>query len=410
MQGRWRSARLLASMLLASALAVPGRAQELAIDALADVRLVRPSTQRSWTDGGLGRLRFGGNGDQALDLRLDQILADATLKLGPDALVFATFRHEQTQQTAIDVLEAYGRYRFAPTDSTQVSIKLGAFYPPVSLENDGVGWTSPWTLTSSAINTWVGEELRTIGAEATVEWRTATGMVGLTGAVFGGNDPTGLLIAARGWSFGDRPTGLFDHVRVADDVARRSRREVPTYESEFLEMDDRAGFYGGLSWRENGLGRLTLLHYDNNADPAARRFGQVAWRTEFTSLGLESYLQEFALIGQAMAGETEIDPSPAGHATTHFQSAYVLVGRHFGDWSAAARLDVFATQVRPGLNQEASERGHALTVAATWAPVRWFQLTGEVLRIDSRRAQRSQIYLSPRSVETQLLLNARFLY
>jgi hypothetical protein len=66
--------------------------------------------------------------------------------------------------------------------------------------------------------------------------------------------------------------------------------------------------------------------------------------------------------------------------------------------------------VRPGLNQEASERGHALTVAATWAPARWFQLTGEAMRIDSRRGQRAQNGLTPRAVETQLLLNARFLY
>ncbi|NDD65054.1 MAG: hypothetical protein EBZ36_13940, partial [Acidobacteria bacterium] len=153
------------------------------------------------------------------------------------------------------------------TGAARWTIKLGAFYPPVSIENEGVGWTSPWTLTPSAINTWVGEELRTIGGETSVEWKTASGSIGLTGAVFGGNDPTGLLIAARGWSFGDRPTGLFDRVRTADDVALRSRRAPPYYQSEFLEIDDRAGFYGGVSWRENGLGRLTLLRYDNRADP-----------------------------------------------------------------------------------------------------------------------------------------------
>jgi hypothetical protein len=279
MQGRCRTAPLLASIALSLASAVPAGAQELSVDALADVRLIRPSSQRSWNDGGLGRLRFGGNGDNDPDLRLDQLIADTTLKLGPDALVFATFRHERTQQTAIDVLEVYGQYRFRPSEATQATVKLGAFYPPVSFENDGIGWTSPWTLTSSAINTWVGEELKTIGAEALIEWRTGNGVIGLTGAVFGGNDPTGLLIAARGWSFGDRPTGLFDRVRVADDVGRRARRYIPHYETEFLEMDDRAGFYGGLSWRENGLGRMALLHYDNKADPAARRFGQVAWRT-----------------------------------------------------------------------------------------------------------------------------------
>lgn len=410
MPGGFRSAPLLAAMLLAFGPSATGWAQDLTVNALADVRLIRPSTQRSWMDGGLGKLRFGGDGDRSPDLRLDQVIADVGLKLGPDFLAFASLRHEQAQRTAIDVTEAYGRYRLISTDAARWSIKLGAFFPPISLENDGIGWTSPWTLTPSAINSWVGEELRTIGGETTLEWRTATGALGLTGAVFGANDPTGVLIAARGWSFGDRPTGLFDRVRVADDVTRRSRRVPPYFESEFLEMDDRLGVYGGLSWRENGLGRLTLLRYDNRADPAARRYGQVAWRTEFTSVGLEAYLRDFVLFGQAMAGETEIDPSPAGRATTRFQSAYLLAGRHFGSWNAAMRLDVFATQVKPGGNQEPTERGHALTLAATWAPERWFQLTGEVMRIDSRRAQRNGIGLPPRSVETQLQLNLRFLY
>lgn len=409
MPGRYRSRILLIAMLSLS-LPAAGWAQDFSVNALSDVRLVRPSTQLSWMDGGLGKFRYDGGRDQNPGLRLGQLLADASLTLGPDALAFVSVRHEPAQRTAVDVLEAYGRYNLISTGSTRWSIKLGAFYPPISLENDGIGWTSPWTLTPSAINSWVGDELRTIGGESTFEWRTATGAVELTGAVFGANDPTGLLIAARGWSFGDRPTGLFDHVRVADEAARRQRRALPYFESEFLEMDDRLGVYGGLSWRENGLGRLTLLRYDNRADPAARRYGQVAWRTEFTSLGLESYLQDFALIGQALAGETEVDPSPAGHATTRFQSAYLLAGRYFGDWNAALRLDVFATQVHTGANREPSERGHALTLAATWSPIRWFQLTGEVLRIDSRRAQRNAVGLPPRSVETQLLLNARFLY
>jgi hypothetical protein len=384
------------------------RSQDLAINALADVRLVSPSSQRSWMEGGIGRLRFDGGGDHDPELRLGQLLVDAGLKFGPDALVFASLRYEPEQQSALDVLEAYGQYRMEG-GGARWTVKLGAFYPPVSLENDGIGWTSPWTLTPSAINTWVGEELRTIGGEIAAEWPTANGSLGLVGAVFGGNDPTGLLIAARGWSFGDRPTGLFDHVRVPDDAAFRARRALPYFESEFLEIDDRAGFYGGFSWRDNRFGRLTFLHYDNQTDPAARRFGQVAWRTYFNSIGIESYLGDFALFGQAMAGSTDIDPARGRRAITKFQSAYVLAGKSFGAWSAAARVDVFATQ-QPLGNPEASEHGHALTLAATWAPQRWFQLTGELLRVDSRRALRNAIGLPPRAVETQIQLNARFLY
>ena len=52
------------------------------------------------------------------------------------------------------------------------SVKTGAFFPTISLENDDLGWTSPYTLTPSAINSWIGEELRTIGSEAILRYDT----------------------------------------------------------------------------------------------------------------------------------------------------------------------------------------------------------------------------------------------
>jgi hypothetical protein len=52
-------------------------------------------------------------------------------------------------------------------------VKGGAFFAPISLENDGIGWTSTWTLTRSAIED-------------------------------------------RGWTFTGSPLGLFDHVRLSN--------------------------------------------------------------------------------------------------------------------------------------------------------------------------------------------------
>src|SRR5258705_9405197 len=64
-------------------------------------------------------------------------------------------------------------YRPVSTSAFRWSIKAGAFFPPISLENTEIGWTSPWTLTPSAINAWVGEELRTIGLEGRSEEHTS---------------------------------------------------------------------------------------------------------------------------------------------------------------------------------------------------------------------------------------------
>jgi hypothetical protein len=96
---------------------------------------------------------------------VSQGVADLRLTLDPSAFVFATVRASPDQHAPFDVLEAYGRYQPIATADRLWSIKLGAFFPPISLEIESVGWTSPWTLTPSAINSWVGNELRTIGGD-----------------------------------------------------------------------------------------------------------------------------------------------------------------------------------------------------------------------------------------------------
>ena len=67
----------------------------------------------------------------------------------------------------IDLLETYVSWRPQSNGVLRWNVRAGAFFPPVSLENDDLGWTSPYTLTPSAINSWVGSELRTIGGEGT---------------------------------------------------------------------------------------------------------------------------------------------------------------------------------------------------------------------------------------------------
>jgi hypothetical protein len=398
------------AVMLALAGPAGARAQDFSVNALGDLRLVVPSDQRSWMEGGLGKLRFDGGGDSHPELRVGQVLADTRLRFGSDLLAFATLRYAPDQKTAVDILEGYARYQPIATGTWLWSNKLGAFFPPISLENEGIGWTSPWSLTPSAINSWVGDELRTIGGETMVERRYETGAIGLIGAVFARNDPAGALLADHGWTFDDRPTGLLDHVRIPDDIALEARRRPPAWMSEFLEIDNQPGWYAGVDWRQNDLGRARYLHYDNRADPAARAFGQFAWRTAFDSFGLEADLGDYVLLSQAMLGETEINPGFGFGSTTHFQSAYALLGRHFGDWTVAARVDWFATQEHPGPNNDYSEHGNGLMLSASWGPVRWFRLGAELLRIDYSRVQRSEVGLPQHAVETQFQLNARFIY
>jgi len=88
----------------------------------------------------------------------------AELGLNQNFHLVSVLRAEPETPSVIDALETYLRYDDQKGDIGW-SVKAGAFFPTISLENDDLGWTSPYTLTPSAINSWIGDELRTIGSE-----------------------------------------------------------------------------------------------------------------------------------------------------------------------------------------------------------------------------------------------------
>ncbi len=390
--------------------ATSASAQDITFHGYADLRVILPSgDDETWLEGGLSKTRFGRE-DGNVEVRLGEIVGEARAQIGDELTAMAVLRYDEDQRTPIDLIEAYARYRPVSTSPLRWSVKAGAFFPPISLENNEIGWTSHWTLTPSAINTWVGEELRTIGAEGQFELRGQSNTFEANVALFGWNDPAGFLIDVRGWALGDRPTGLFDKPRLPDAFISHIGGALAPTTPMFKEIDGRAGYYARAAWQNADFGRIEVLRYDNRADPAA--FDVVpAWRTEFWSVGLETQIGDFDILTQGMTGETEVAPFPGYDRIVEFWSGYVLAGREFGDWRLAARAELFGSDAT--INDTANdpdygEYGHAFTVAATWTPREWLRLTGEVLSIDSYRPLRHDDGLPADSAETQVQLGARF--
>ena len=397
-----------AALALLVVAALPGSvsAQDYHLDLFGDVRVVAPPDERSWNDGGLGKTRYG---DGGVSPELGEISAIGSAHPLPELETYAHARYEPTQNHPIDLIEAFARYRPVSTTSWRWSVKLGAFFPPVSLENEGIGWTSLWTLTPSAINSWVGDELRTVGGEAQLEWRGEAHQIEATGALFGLNDSAGALLADRGWTFDDRPVGLFDHSRLPDVLARPGQ-SPPLFTQPFQEIDNRVGFYVGLSWRWLDYGRVAMLYYDNDSNPSAEH-GEYAWHTRFWSLGAETAIDAFVIKSQVMVGSTVIAPEGNGNRTD-FEAAYVLVGWERGAWRLAARGDQFSTTNESyGYGAvDLGETGYAATLAATWRPLSWLRITGELLHIDSTREQRELEGLPAHTRDTQFQLAFRLFY
>ncbi len=403
------TARNVAVLILALIWFGSAQAADFHFDGYADLRLVAPPTDGSATYGDLGKLRYGYD-DGSVAAKIGDIVGEARAQIVPELMAVAVGRINAQYGPAVDLIEAYLRYRPVSTSAWRWSVKLGAFFPPGSLENDQIGWTSAWTITPSAINSWIGYELRTIGAEGRIEWRRDDGTLALTGALFGWNDPAGVLIADRGWSFDDRVSGIFEHERLPDAVAISQHKTSPVQAELFRELDNTPGWYLNLSWDPADIGSFQIMRYDNDADPKVQSGGQFAWHTNFWNAGFSKQIENVTLLAQAMTGSTKIQPSPTFYTATNFSSAYVLAGIDLDPWRLAARVDLFRTQTHATFPSPASENGSSGTLAATWFARSWLQFTGELIVVDSTRLQRLIVNDPAHVTERQLQLMARLFY
>jgi hypothetical protein len=387
-------------------------AQDLQVHGYLDARLQSTSSdEASWIDGGLGKTRYGAETDNALQYGGAGLAI--TWQVTPELVAAADFQSSPSTTPNLGLLDAYLRYRPVSTTPWRWSARAGVFFPPISLENDGTAWTSRWTLTPSAINTWVGEELRTFGAEVRLEHRGERGTLDFGIAVFKNNDPAGELLASRGWALGDVISAINTRVREPDDLSSSS--PVSLRFDPFTENDGRIGWHGDISWQSAGGLKLSLLRYDNRADPTT--YGEdhgrdvFSWHTRFWSLGAELPMGDFVLIGQVMDGGTAIEPIPELYLDTRLHAGYLLLGWDHGAWRPALRLDMFSLRPQPNFPSDpSSEHGHAWTAALNWRPRPWLRVTGELLRIDSSRGQRLSEGLSARQVDTQAQLSFRLLF
>jgi hypothetical protein len=352
---------LLLGVLLAAspALAEPDFLAPETLSGMLDLRLADSQGEKSWLNHDLGKTRVGGDGFQAS-------VGEADIAWRPQfdwewsGLVEAEDQPDHDGGPRIG--QAYLTYKPVPTGETRYSVRAGLFYPPISEEHSGPFWTPTETITPSAINSWVGEEVKVAALEATVQRAVGGQTVSLTGAVFGYNDTAGTLLVARGWSLDDVRTGTPSQYQLPPLGGILTHVQA-TITTPVLNLDSRPGGYGRVDWRPRGDLDLNLFYYDNAGDRISRQAHQWAWRTRFWNLGLRYDLDaSTTLLGQAMTGSTQMGyGDPDLWVKTEFSAGYLMAVRRLGDDSVSARADLFQTVNRAdpdyGLTQE---RGWAL--------------------------------------------------
>jgi hypothetical protein len=385
-------------------LAIGGVSRATDWEASVDARLVSSDAYPSLMEGGLGTVRFGSDDS---GVKLGRARFAVTQAFGEmwsvhlDASVF-----DDQDRSAVGVTEAYLLLRPYPRAGYRFRLKAGGFYPPVSLENRQAGWESPYTLSYSAINSWLAVEVRTIGVEGQLDWLgTRSGHdfdLGVTAGVFGWNDRAGVVIASNGFVLTDRQTSLFGRV---------GQPGVPPLNGAepFMEIDHRAGAYAGLEARYLDRVVLRVLRYDNRADPTALdSVSQVlAWDTRFTSAGVRLEADHgWTAIAQWLGGDTTIAPQSMT-LNWPFQAQFALLSKRFGRSTLSARYDRFAVQTNAPEVYGAQD-GHAWTAAYLFDADAHWRFALECVRVVSSSVNRVELGGPYSATETQWQLAIRY--
>ncbi|HVQ10051.1 MAG TPA: hypothetical protein VMS43_16625 [Allosphingosinicella sp.] len=416
---RCRLAVALAAALAAFASSGSARADSPRLDlpadltAVIDFRIVLTDGERSWTDGGFGRSRFGGRG---ADADIDAVPAEAELVWhGPIAwnlqgVVAVAAQDEQDQP--VDLIEAYATWRPVPAGPTRWSVRAGMFWPPVSLEHDGPAWQVSDMITPSAINSWIGEEVKVVGVEASATHPLGGGRITATLALFGFNDTAGTLLAFRGWALHDQKSGAFSRQTLPPLNAFMATSQ-PRWTTPTLEIDGRPGFYGRLSWQLAAPVVLEAFYYSNRGDPEAITYNlQWGWDTRFLNLGARVDLGgRTRLLAQALAGTTEMGPEENGHywVETRFRAAYLRLTHRIGRVALSGRIDLFDTrQTGSQVAPDDGEEGWSATAALDWQLTDQAQLILEAMHNESERGARARLGLAPDQRQHVVQASMRF--
>jgi hypothetical protein len=371
-----------------------------------DLRAVSSDGRDSFLDNGQGKLRFDDDDD---GLRLGRLRAAWNQPLGEtfSAHIEAS-TWDDKDKNPIDLTEAWLEWRPYPRAGWRTRVRLGAFYPPMSLESRAIGWESPYTITPTTISSWIGEEIRTIGLEAQVDWLgTRLGHdfdFQLTGAVFGWNDPAGTMLAMHGFALHDRQTTLFGRVGELQTNLELAKKEL------FHEIDGRPGFYVGAQARYLDRAILNVLHYDNRADPAAPapEIRDYAWETSFDAAALRiETANEWTFLVQALEGTTAIDPFM--WLQWDFDSQSVLVAKRWGRHLVGAHYDEFAIDFQQDFLMPGGETGKAWALAYSYDTGEHWRVALEWLRVESDVPART-VFLgeSAFATESKLELSVRY--
>lgn len=383
-----------------------------AIEVTADLRVSVVGGEDSWLEGGFGKLRYGGDrGETQARARIAALDVAWKPRFSWNLSGLVSVSYQDQLDGEPDLSEAFLTFKSSPA-ATRLSARAGLFWPPVSQEHAGGSWLVTDSITASAANSWVGEEVKVLGLEGTVDTALGDHELALTGAVFLHNDMSGTTLSYRGWALHDVRAGMNSDLPLSPLSPSRQPWQ-DTITSPFWEVDGKPGFYARTDWTPPLPVTLNALYYDNRGDRVSSRAKQTSWRTRFWNFGAMATLGEGTdAKAQVMWGNTLVGSTqPLGiPVDVDFTTAYLLVSQALGTGKVTARADWFETRDNSFVARDNNnERGWAAMLAYKRPIVDFADLIVELQHVSSDRpARATNAGKAPEQDQTLVQTSIRF--
>ncbi len=399
------------AMLMAST----AGAQTFRFSGFVSARGVYARSQPSWLEGGFGRFETGARNatsSSTANVDLVQIGAQWTPAAWIDIHIGAQARHDPASKSvrAAGLVDAFVAVRKGP-----FQLRAGQFFLGTSRENRENLWTSPYTISFSALNTWIAEEVRPVGAE--LEWRhhfANFDAITLVGGAFRNNDTMGAILGWRGWSIGNRlsvygevlPLPPLFSLRDGRFFAHQRRDGTVPFESD---LDKRTGYTARVRYQRPERGSLQFARVDNRGDRHEYR-QEYAWHTRVNVLSGDLRNDRgTTLLAEYGWGSTGMGLRPLAVVDLTYGAGYALVSQTFGRNRLSARFDVFRTNDRDHTSAETNtENGRAWTIAWFYEVRPQVRLGLEFANVSARRIAAAESGFDPNTDGRTLTVEMRY--
>jgi hypothetical protein len=352
-------------------------------------RGVNATGPRSWLEGGFGRLEAGGDRD---DFSVaSQMGIDWRPSKYFDLHVSGAARRDPEEFGGDDVgvVEAYVDAR-ALFGLDELQLRAGLFFLPTSRENKDELWASPYAISFSALNTWIGQEVRPLGLDLEYRHTSGGGHI-VTGAftAFRGNDTMGTLLGWRGWTIGNRLSVWNEVLPLPplESLQTHFERQRDDGTKPFgRDLDGKNGYAARVRWSVPQRANIQYTWLDNGGDRLLYG-GEYSWATDFHLLGGEiGDPEKLILAAEYMTGSTGMGVFDV-FVQTDFYAAYALLSHKRRRNSWTVRFELFGTEEKDfSIADSNDESGRSWTLAWLFDVTPKIRAGVELTQVDAERA------------------------